>query len=233
VNSSVIDSLAIVAKQLEAIGLTDIVFVGGATIGLLITDPAAPEARYTLDVDVVTPVPSRSAFNAIETRLREAGFTQPTEGLICRWDIAGIIVDLMPPDEKILGFSNRWYKDLIDHAETKKLPDGTVIRIVSTPYLIATKLEAFHGRGKGDYRFSHDLEDIIILIDGRDEVAAEIQGAPADVRAYIAQEFGNLLADLDFREAVSEHLPPDPASQARAELVLERMEGIRRQASGS
>ena len=46
-----------VAKALGA--LTDeVVFVGGAVVGLLLTDPAAPRPRPTKDVDVIVEVAS-------------------------------------------------------------------------------------------------------------------------------------------------------------------------------
>ena len=219
-SSAVLENVLVVARHLQEVGVEDAVFVGGATVGLLLTDPAAPEARPTLDVDVVTPVASRRAFNALEAKLREAGYAQPPGELICRWVIAGVTVDLMPPDESILGFSNRWYGALVEHAEPRELPDGTLIQLVSTPYLIATKLEAFRGRGQGDYRFSHDLEDIIILFDGREEVVGEIERAPEDVRTFIMSEFRRLLSDAEFLEAVPEHLAPDAASQARASVIV-------------
>lgn len=133
----------------------------------------------------------------------------------------------MPPNEEILGFSNRWYAGLVEHAQTVTLPDGTVIRHASAPYLIATKLKAFYSRGGGDYRSSHDLEDILIVLDGREELANELRDAPEEVRSYIAATFGKLLADEDFRAAVPEHLLPDDASQARSAIILARMEQIR------
>lgn len=221
------DNLSWVARSLLELNITDVVFVGGATIGLYLTDPAAPEPRFTYDVDVVTPVASRSAYNDLETKLREAGHTPDPEGPICRWLIGGITVDLMPPDQEILGFSNRWYAGLVEHAQTLTLPDGTVIRHASAPYLIATKLEAFYGRGGGDYRFSHDLEDILIVLDGREELGGELRDAPDEVGDFVAKSFTSLLEDDDFRTAIPEHLPPDAASQARASIILERMSEIK------
>lgn len=228
-----LDNLTVVARELQVLGLHDTVFVGGATVGLLITDRAAPPPRHTIDVDIVIPTSSRMTFNALEERLRQAGHHQPPEGPICRWIIAGVTVDLMPPDEAILGFSNRWYASLLQHAQETHLPDGTTIRLASAPHLIATKLEAFHGRGQSGYRFSHDLEDIIILIDGREELVEEIRQAPAAVRAYIAEEFTHLLDNEDFLMAVAEYLPPDSASQARAAIVIERMQRICNQTGGT
>lgn len=221
------DNLSRVARSLLELNITDVVFVGGATIGLYLTDPAAPEPRFTYDVDVVTPVASRRAYNALEGKLRDAGHTPDPEGPICRWLIGGVTVDLMPPYEDILGFSNRWYAGLIEHAQTWILPDGTPIRHASTPYLIATKLEAFYGRGRGDHRFSHDLEDMLIVIDGREELVGELRAAPDEVRDFVAQRFTSLLEDDDFRTAVPEHLPPDAASQARAAIILNRMKEIK------
>lgn len=67
----------------------------------------------------------------------------------------------MPLDEKILGFSNRWYRAAMDAAVTRELPGGLSVRVVTAPYFLATKIEAFHGRGTGDFAVSHDLEDLI------------------------------------------------------------------------
>ena len=94
-----------------------------------------------------------------------------------------LILDVMPTDERILGFSNRWYGPAIGAAQTIRVGRHD-IRVVTTPYFLATKLEAFHGRGGHDYRASHDLEDIITVIDGRPELAAEVRTADADVRDY-------------------------------------------------
>jgi len=223
------ENLAIVARRLNDLGLNDVVFVGGATIGLLLTDEAAPKVRSTLDVDVVTPTATRSAYYALEAKLRAAGFEQPFgEGIpICRWLIEGVPVDIMPVDEALLGFSNRWYRPLVEHALPMELPTGETIRVASAPYIVATKLEAFNGRGRGDHRMSHDLEDIIVLLDGRPELGAEIASAPNDAREFIAQTFGALLRNPEFVDAIPGYLDPDEASQAREPLIRERMERIR------
>ncbi|MEX2540594.1 MAG: hypothetical protein WD314_02265 [Trueperaceae bacterium] len=138
----------------------------------------------------------------------------------------GVPVDLMPPDETILGFSNRWYYSIIEHAVPMALPGGTTIRLASGPFLIASKLEAFHGRGEGHYRYSHDIEDIIVVLDGRMEIVDEIRQAPSDVRSYLAAEFGKLLGDEDFVEGIGDHLLPDAASQQRTDIIRERMRRI-------
>jgi predicted nucleotidyltransferase len=107
----------------------------------------------------------------------------------------------MPLDEKILGFSNRWYKPAMDSAEERELEPGLSIRVVTAVFFCATKLEAFAGRGKDDYLSSHDLEDLVAVIDGRAELVQEIQSAPDSVRRYIASEIKKLLGTRAFVDA--------------------------------
>lgn len=228
-NTAIMENLAVVARRLNDLGLHELVFVGGATIGLLLTDEVAPRVRPTFDVDVVTSAATRSAYYELEATLRAEGFVQPIgEGVpVCRWLIGGVPVDVMPIDEAILGFSNRWYGSLVEHAVYIQLPNGVTIRVASAPYVVATKLEAFDGRGCGDYRVSHDLEDIIILLDGRSELSSEIAAAPNDVRTYIAETFGALLSNSEFVDSIPGYLDSDVASQGREPLIRKRIAQIR------
>lgn len=216
------------ARTLAALGVGPIVFVGGATIGVYLTDPAAPPARPTMDVDAVLDGVSRQRYYRFEDRLRAAGYAQPTsrDTPICRWNLDGIAVDIMPVDEEVLGFSNRWYRPLAQNAVSVELPDGEIVNVASAPYAVAAKLDAFHDRGGGDYRMSSDLEDISIVLDGRPELVTEIRRAHHDVRAFIGSAFDALLSDGRFVDAVSDHLHPDPASQRRKGIILDRMRAI-------
>jgi len=54
-------------------------------------------------------------------------------------------------------FSNLWYHDAMAAAIRYQLSDDLVVRLVTAPYFVAAKLEAFKGRGNDDF-FSHDLE---------------------------------------------------------------------------
>jgi hypothetical protein len=203
----------------------EVVFLGGAAAALLITDPAAPAIRYTMDVDVVVEIGSLLEYYRLSDRLRELGFREKAgEGEpICRWTIEDVVVDVMPTTQDVLGFSNRWYAGAFAYAADYPLPSGTVIRLVTAPYFLATKLEAFAGRGKGEYLVSHDVEDLVAVIDGRPGIEDEVAGADPDVRIFLGEQFRLLLADEAFVEAIAGHLPPDAASQARGELVRDRM----------
>jgi len=179
--------LLIVAAKLLSPVLDELVFVGGCATGLLVSDEAAAEVRPTFDVDAIAEITSYVEYTTFGERLRKLGFTEDaSEGApICRWQHGQIKLDLMPLDEKILGFSNRWYKSAMDSAQDLEIERGVRIRVVTAPYFCATKLEAFRGRGEGDYLASHDLEDLITVVDGRAELLDEVRLGSEDVRSYI------------------------------------------------
>lgn len=81
--------------------------------------------------------------------------------------------------------------------------------MVSAPYFLITKLEAFDGRGNGDYLLSHDIEDIISVIDGRPELAEEVRLSETALVDVLATRFHKLLGDQAFVDAVSGHMPTD------------------------
>ena len=202
------------------------VFVGGCTTELLITDSAASEIRSTRDVDVIVETASRPQYYALSARLRERGFAEDEE-VICRWRYGkDLILDVMPTDPKILGFSNRWYSAAVEDAVNYELEADLHIRLVTPPYFCATKLVAFHGRGGGDFTGSHDLEDFIAVVDGRVELVGELAAAKSDVRRYVAREVRKLLENSEFIDMLPGHLASDMASQERLPLLLTRLERI-------
>jgi hypothetical protein len=204
--------------------LDELVFVGGCTTGLFITDSAAGGIRPTRDVDAIVDVASYSKYTALAERLRGLGLAEDTTpgAPLCRWRRDDLIVDVMPVSERILGFSNRWYPAAIETAQSVNIA-GHDVRVVTPAFFIATKLEAFHGRGGDDVWASHDLEDIIAVVDGRPEIANDIAAADADVRGYIAAEIRALLENPDFIDALAGFLLPDRASQGRRGLLEDRL----------
>jgi hypothetical protein len=221
------EQLLAVARKLRPL-LDDLVFVGGCATGLLITDTSAPSVRPTFDVDAIAEVSTYSEYVTLAERLRDCGFSEDSsEGApVCRWISGRLVLDVMPLDVKVLGFSNRWYEEAVRTSQAISLEKSLSIRIVTAPVFLATKLEAFKSRGKGDYFGSHDLEDALSVIDGRPELLGEIQAAPPALLGYLADEWKALLHDPRFVDALPGHLPPDPSSQARVGLLLRRIEAI-------
>lgn len=135
-------------------------------------------------------------------------------------------LDVMPTDEKVLGFSNRWYAAALRYATELRI-EGLRLRVVTSPYFVGTKLEAFRGRGQGDFYASRDLEDLVAVIDGRPSLLDEVRAAPSNLRAYIGDQIGALLDSASFISALPAHLPGDEANQARVPIVLHVLEQLR------
>ena len=114
------------AEQLGEALLEQLVFVGGAVAGVLITDPAMPEIRPTQDVDVICSVIARSDYHQLGRQLRQRGFQEDSRpgAPLCRWCTDDLILDLMPTQGQILGFSNRWYPLALETAQFQELPSG-------------------------------------------------------------------------------------------------------------
>ena len=145
---------------------------------------------------------------------------------VCRWLAGSALLDVMPTDRAVLGFGNRWYDEAVRTAVTHALPSGTSIRLITAPVFIATKLEAFGDRGDGDFLASHDLEDIIAIIDGRPALADEAAVASPEIRRHLSAQMKVLLQSSAFLNALPGHLPGDSVSQARLPLILERMQRL-------
>jgi predicted nucleotidyltransferase len=205
-----------------------LVFVGGCATGLLITNIRAQQIRVTEDIDVVARVTNVVGYHRIEKQLAARGFRHDTspDAPICRWCGAGTTIDLMPSEPGVLSFHNRWYPLAVATAQSVRLPSGRVISLIAPPVFIATKLEAFHDRGEGDFLGSHDLEDIITVVDGRPELLEEARASPAELRKYLANEFRSLTGLAAFLDALPGHLPGDAASQARLPELLRRLRSL-------
>lgn len=220
-----LDRVILVAEQLGTLR-EQVVFVGGSIASLLITDPAMPDMRTTLDVDLIVEAATRSEYYRFHDQLRAQGFREaPEEGVICRWKTGEQLVDVMPVTDDVFGFVNPWYPDAVANARTYLL-GGMQVQVITAPYFIGTKLEAFNSRGMGDFMTSHDIEDIIAVLDGRPELTEEIRQADMRIQTYLASAFRTLLADGNFLDALPCHLPPDAASQKRADILRARMRAI-------
>lgn len=150
------------------------------------------------------------------------------EDVICRMRLGRLNVDFMPDDAAILGFSNRWYAGGIDTAVASSLEPGLDIRILTPPMFLANKLEAFAGRGNNDLFASRDAEDILLIVDGRPNLADEIAAAPGAVKQFISQGFRNLMEHADFEDFLDGNL----RQQGRAAVVKKRFAEIRQSDPG-
>ena len=129
----------------------------------------------------------------------------------------------MPLDPTILGFTNRWYPAALRTAVEVHLQSGLVLRAITAPYFLGTKIEAFRGRGKEDYFASPDLEDFITVGDGRASLLDEIEAASLELRIFVGEAVRELLAESSFLDALPGYLLPDEANQARIGQLTRRL----------
>lgn len=217
--------------QKVASGLGDlnesVVYVGGAVAELYVSDPAATDIRPTMDVDCVVELASYRGFNELCDLLRKKGFQndQTSGAPICRWIYQGETVDIMPDDEGILGFSNRWYHPAIAKKESRTLPDSTVIHVFPVTYYVATKFEALAGRGGNDLRTSHDFEDIIYILNSCPDFIECYQNVKDEaLKEYLKGKMFMLISRSNIMEELECVLPI--GEDDRADYIFELIEEI-------
>ncbi len=199
--------LKVVAKALTELE-HKIVFVGGAVVELYCDDPARGEVRPTDDIDVVIELINRGSHADLEERLRQIGFKNDIESnVICRFKYHDIIVDIMPTDDRILGFTNRWYKDGINNTVSATLDDQVTIQVFDVSYFLASKIEALKSERRGkDFRFNSDFEDIIYIFDNNTNLLSTILQAEIEVKSYLKNELTQLLQRPYIDEEITANL---------------------------
>lgn len=207
----------------------EVVLLGGAAIPLWITDPAARPARLSNDVDVIVEVITYGAYQRFTERLREQKIeVDPNSETICRFvyreGMNELLLDVMPTEKSVLGFGGEWAQQAFTKAKWITLPSGLKMRAATPPYLLATKIEAFRDRGKGDFLASHDFEDIVVFVDGRDELLRELKLAEPELRQFVVKAIDQMRRDPMFPgglEGAIGHFDSE-----RSSIIDERLKSI-------
>ena len=201
-----------------------VIFVGGATIGLYINDPAADDVRATKDVDISVAIASLGELESIREELIQKGFKQsPEDDVICRFRYDNIKVDVM--STKAVGWApaNPWFSRGFAQRETVDISDQK-IQILPLPYFLASKFSAHNSRGGKDPRTSHDFEDIIYVIDNRTDIVEQLTKASYDVRPYLEEQLRRILSDGFMQEAILGNL----VYETREERYQRIIQGIKK-----
>lgn len=221
-------NLALLEAMARAMGplCEHVVFVGGCATGLLIDNSQLMDVRPTEDVDAIVEVASLASYHQLVEQLMQRGFRQSMEDSTppFRWLWNRMQLDLVPLDESVLGFANPWYRAGYDSAVWSPVSADLQLRHLSAPYFLATKFEAFKDRGQNDVYLSHDLEDIMTVIEGRSTVVHEVRDAREDVSSYISSAVAKLLALPAFANA----LPGLLSVPERETTVVARLNQISR-----
>jgi hypothetical protein len=201
--------------------LDQIVLVGGCAVGFLITDEAQLPIRSTDDVDLATEITTLPDYYKFTDQLKGLGFSEDTE-MTCRWWKAELCLDVMPLNDSVLGFTNSWYPQAFKTAISVQLQNGKTLKHINASTFIATKIESFLHRGGDDFAH-HDIEDIITVINGRQELPNEISNADQDLKDFIIDKMGAFLEIAAFTDLIPGHLRPN---ENRSEIVIERIRNI-------
>lgn len=197
-------NLEVIRKIAVALGAMNeqVVYVGGATVSLYINDPAADDVRPTKDLDISLAIASLGELEVIRKQLIRKGFKQsPEDDIICRFRYEDIKVDVM--STKAVGWApaNPWFASGFAQKEIIEIEDQK-IQILPLPYFLASKFSAFNDRGAIDPRTSHDLEDIVYVLDNRMDIVEKLAKVPDDVRSYLADQLQRILDDRVMHEAI-------------------------------
>lgn len=204
------------------------VYIGGATVPLYLDEFGRSQMRPTEDVDcIVSQVATRKAWWDLEAELRKRHWSPDTDGPVCRYrSPAGAIVDLMPTDPSILGFSGQWYPRAVEKARPHTLASGRTVLVASPALLFACKLEAFRDRGESDPWASKDLEDIAALLDGCSELLDDMRAQDEDVRTFVAERLTSIEASRDAREALRAQLPRGGDDQRQHQRITQLIQQL-------
>lgn len=203
INIAVVAEVAQALKEIKQ----DMVFVGGAVVSLYTDDPAADEIRPTQDIDMTLNIVNLSHWEKVQARLGALGFhPDPFGHTICSYKYKDIPVDIMAAEDGPLGPANRWYKIGFENLWTAKAKDQEIF-ILSAPCYLATKFEAFNDRGT-DCRTSHDMEDIIYVLDNRINIVEEITKDDTRIAQFIKEQLQNLINKGLMQEVLMAHIHP-------------------------
>jgi predicted nucleotidyltransferase len=198
INKQAIKVIAGALGELNA----QVVFVGGAVVSLYIDDPSAEDVRPTKDIDISLKIASFSALEKIRLLLIKKGFYQTSEdNVICRFRYDDIKVDVMSTQAVGWAPANRWFEPGFEHLQTMYL-DEFEIKVLSLPYFLAAKFDAFYNRGFKDPRTSHDFEDIVYLLNYTSSLEKLILESNADVQFFLKDAFSKILENPVLQESV-------------------------------
>lgn len=217
-----------VARKVEPL-LDEFVFVGGAIVELYFTDPVSDRVRPTADTDVVCEVTSYSEYHRLGEQLRELSFRQSARDAdpVYRWRSGDDVLDVMPRDASILGFSNSWYERALERKRPIEIDDGLVVYVPEPPVYLATKLAAHDDRGRDDPLTSVDLEDVVALLSSRPELPGEVEQSDPALQQWVGKQVDRSFRPQKVREIVGSFLPEVRWIPELREIVIGRIERLR------
>lgn len=224
---SVLPPIELLNHAAELLGdlCQEVVFLGGAVVGLLLTEKGGLPPRVTKDVDVAIEVGSSILdLHALDRRLLDLGFRNDMEGPTCRYLHGDTVMDVIPVDAETTAGVNPWYPLAIATAWPHTLRNGISIKVIDPVCFLGTKMRAFRSPSRehhDDIFLSRDFSDVVRVIDGRATIVAEAAEADAGLNTFLKEQFGAVLENGYLEEALQEYV-----EAGREGLVLARFHAL-------
>ncbi|MEO6054173.1 MAG: hypothetical protein ABIP97_09190 [Chthoniobacterales bacterium] len=122
--------------------------------------------------------------------------------------------------------NSKCFPEVLSTAEMKNLGEGITGPVITAPLFLATKIEAFNDRGNADFFGSHDLEDIVTLIDGCEGIATQMEKVSPPIREHVSLTCTNFLLNRDFQDALPGHISAISGGAQRVDIILSRFQRI-------
>lgn len=220
INLKVVEKVALALEEIN----DDVIYVGGAVVSLYVTDKGAEQPRPTKDIDISVQISSYAQMDQLRERLASKKiYPASSETVMYRYTYEDVLIDFIPFEETPLGPTNRWLKPGFKRAYPTTIGKAT-IKILPVSMFLATKWEAYKNRG-GDYRMSHDFEDIIYVIDNNLNLVDDIIEADKDVQLFLKEMCNEILSHPSRNEIIECHINPFTAIE-RKELIIEKLKKI-------
>jgi len=196
----------------------EVIYVGGAVVSLYVTDEGAEQPRPTKDIDISVQISTYAQMEELREKLAlKRIYPALSEKVMYRYSFEDILIDFIPFEQTPLGPTNSWLKPGFEKAYPVNIGE-LEIKILPVSLFLATKWEAFKGRG-GDPRVSPDFEDIIYIIDNNKELVTDVRNANKDVQEYL-KEMSTEILDHPYRNEIIEcHINPFTVEERRAVIV--------------
>jgi len=203
----------------------EVVYVGGGVLPLYVDSKAAPLARPTYDIDICLQIASRKHLEDIRQNLTKLGFQQrASTDVTCRFWLDDVMVDVMSTRSIDWAPGDQWYELGWSQAFAVDL-GGVWIRLLPLPFYLASKLSAFVDRPREDARLSKHFEDIVYLIDNRDDLVDQVLESSSEVITFLKAQFVRMLTEPNLHEAIRSHLEPS-TQEERYALFLQTLKRL-------
>jgi hypothetical protein len=174
-------------------------------------------------LDVIASTSGELGYTGLTIKLKELGLREDTSVGRGRWKLGALTVCFWNVDPVFSPFSSRFMRDAF--AMPRRLPSTPEIKVkmVNPAFFLALKLEAFQGRGQGNFQASDDLNDLVSMLSARAELAFDLKLAAPVVRSFVQRALAELKPKHEFQEAIKRIANFD---QARIDTALARLNEI-------